>query len=168
MSRILERARSAGNGGALYRDFPMMLAPQLRIIFADLNARQGPDCLQLLGRSGPHGFATAMILSALGVPRETIVKDYHLSTQYRRPEFEMPRIDPAAFPGNPVTQFFASYQNPRGVTKPQPLYDKDGSSYLDSAFAEIEAKWGSVDAYLNQQVGVSAKHIAALRADYLE
>ena len=168
MAQILDRTRTTGNGGALYRDFPTMLAPQLRIIFADLKRDRGPIAYNCSAGQDRTGFATAMILSALGVPRETIIKDYHLSTQYRRPEFEMPRIDPAAFPGNPVAQVFARYQDPHGVTKPQPLYDPDGSSYLDSAFAEIEAKWGSVDGYLDKELGVSATDIAALRADYLE
>lgn len=55
------------------------------------------------------GFASAVILSALGVPREIIVRDYHLSSEYRRPEFEMTKFDPAAFPDNAAAKMFAAY-----------------------------------------------------------
>lgn len=158
----------AGNGGQLYRNFPTMLAPQMKILFAMLERGEGPVVYNCSAGQDRTGFATAMILSALGVPRETIFKDYHLSTQYRHPEFEMPKINAEAFPDNAMAQFMARGHGAAAMRKPQPLYDPDGTSLLSSAFDEIDRKWGSVEAYLDQVVGVSAEDIASLRAQYLD
>jgi protein-tyrosine phosphatase len=112
------------------------------------------------------GFASAMILSALGVPRATILADYLLSTQYRHPEFEMPPIDPAQHPGDPVAQIFA--QGAGKVRKPGPLYGADGQPYLTFSFAEIDRRWGSTDAYLKSELGIGPVELAILRQRYLQ
>ena len=111
--------------------------------------------------------ATALVLSALGTPRDVILADYHLSTLDRRPENEMPKIDPARYPGNALADYFAKAQA-KGVSKPRPLYDANGVAYLQQTFDEIDARWGSVDAYLDQVLGVGPHDIARLRALYLE
>lgn len=166
MAGILERSRS-GLGGALYRDFPTMLAPQLRIVFNQLKRGEGPIAYNCSAGQDRTGFATAMILAALGVPRETILEDYHLSTDYRRPEFEQPPIQAAAYPDNAVIQQLAQGQARRAGYKPRPLFDQDGKSLLLSAFAEVDEKYGSVEGYLERELGVSAADIGALRANYL-
>jgi len=168
MLEVFSHMGARGNGGDLYRNFPKMLAPQLRILFSMLKRDEGPVVYNCSAGQDRTGFATALILSALGVPRETILKDYHLSTQFRHPEFEMPRINAAAFPDNAFAQFLARGQDAAEMHKAQPLYDPDGSSFLSSAFDEVDQKWGSVDAYLEQEIGVSAEDIARMRADYLE
>lgn len=166
-------AIGVGGGGAfqmgdVYARLPLTMAPQLRQIFAKLLRDEGPLAYNCSAGQDRTGFATAVVLSALGTPYPVIVEDYHLSTQYRRPEFELPRIDSAQFPGNPVAQFFAQMQNdPRGM-KPQPLKTADGQAYLDFAFAELGRKWGGVDGYLRQEIGLSAKDIASLRARYTQ
>ncbi len=109
-----------------------------------------------------------MILSALGVPRDVILADYHLSTRLRRPEWEMPRIDAAAHANNPVALMFAKFQQNPATATPQPLKTADGTAFLAFAFDEIERNWGSVDSYLVQEAGVSKLDLAALRARYLE
>lgn len=156
------------NGSAIYRNFPSMLAPQLRIVFGILKRQDGPIEYNCSAGQDRTGFTTAMILSALGVPRETILQDYHLSTAYRQPQFEMPRIDPARYPGNPVAQMFAHYQDNPAMAKAQPLKEADGTAFLSGAFDEIDEKWGSVDAYLEQEVGVTAQDRAELRRLYLQ
>jgi len=156
------------NGAALYRNFPSMLAPQMRVLFDALKRREGPIEYNCSAGQDRTGFATALILSALGVPRETILKDYQLSTHYRQPKFEMPHIDPAAHANNPVAQMFAQYQDNPAMAKAQPLIEADGTPFLKGALDEIDAKWGSVENYLRQEVGVSAVDIAALRGTYLE
>ena len=156
------------NGADVYRNFPRMFAPQLRVIFADLLRRQAPLVYNCSAGQDRTGFVTAIILSALGVRRDVIVADYELSTRYRRPEYEMPALDPAAHPGDPVVQYFASYQRRPNWRTPDPLVDAQGQPFLAGAFQEIESKWGSVEAYLRQEVGVSAADIATLRRLYLE
>jgi protein-tyrosine phosphatase len=156
------------NGVDTYRNFPLFLAPQLRIIFAQMLGGQTPLAYNCSAGQDRTGFATAMILSALGVSRETIIADYHLSTKYRRPEFEMPMIDAAAHPGDAAAQMFAAYQQNPAWRTPTPLQDADGRPFLAGAFAEIETKWGSVDAYLEKEIGVSAADLKRLRRLYLE
>jgi beta-lactamase class A len=72
----------------------------------------------------------------------------------------VPPINAAAFPDNQVAQFFARNQSAAAGGKPQPLYTPDGKSLLLDAFAAIDTKYGSVDAYLEKEVGVTAADIA--------
>lgn len=172
MSAIIHAMRPAAgqsapaNGSALYRSMPDMLAPQMRILFDRLLAKQGPLVYNCSAGQDRTGFASALILSALGVPREVIVADYHLSTGYRRPEYEMAQFDPAAFPDNIAAKLFAHAGS--AARKAAPLREADGTAFLTAAFDEIDRRYGSVPAYLDKVVGVSAVDIAALRAAYLE
>jgi len=156
------------NGIELYRNFPVFLAPQLKIVFDDLIRKQVPMVYHCSAGQDRTGFTSAMILSALGVPRATITADYHLSTAYRQPENELPPISEELAKANPVAGMFASYQKSGAYSQAQPLKEADGRAFLDGAFAEIDARWGSVDAYLEQQVGLTKGDLAMLRATYLE
>jgi protein-tyrosine phosphatase len=153
------------NMPTLYRNFPELLKPQLRMIFADMLRGEVPLAYNCSAGQDRTGFATAMILSALGVPRATILADYLLSTQYRHPEFEMPPIDPAQHPGDPVAQMFAQAGKAR---KPGPLYGADGQPYLTFTFAEIDRRWGSTDGYLKSELGIGPVELAILRQRYLQ
>jgi protein-tyrosine phosphatase len=155
------------NGADLYHQFPTFLAPQLRLIFDHLLHRSTPIVYNCSAGQDRTGFVTAIVLSSLGVPRDQIVADYYLSTQYRRPEFEMPHLDPAAHPGDPTARMFAASQQRPDWKTPQPLHDDQGP-FLRGAFAEIDAKWGSVDAYLAKEIGVSAADLVTLRRTYLQ
>lgn len=155
------------NGSALYRGLPALLTPHLRLVFDRLLDERRPLAFNCSAGQDRTGFVTAMILAALGVPRETIVADYLLSTSYRRPQFEMPRLDPARVGDDPVARMFAAYQTPAAMT-PTPLVEADGTPFLAGAFAEIEARYGSVDAYLEQAAGLTPARRKALRAFYLE
>lgn len=168
MADLFRRAGSGQmhNGTDVYHAFPELLAPQLRLIFDHLLHRTTtPIAYNCSAGQDRTGFATAMVLSALGVRREAIVEDYYLSTQDRRPAFELPKLDPAA--QDPVERQFAAYQQRPDWNKPQPLKDA-GGPFLRGAFDEIDAKWGSVDAYLQKEVGVGPVEIAALRRAYLQ
>lgn len=148
----------------LYRGFPEMLAPQLRMIFADMLRGDVPIAYNCSAGQDRTGFASAMILTALGVPRATILADYLRSTQDRHPEFEVPPIDPAQHPGDPVAQMFAQAGH---VRKPAPLLTTDGQPYLTISFAAIELKWGSTNGYLHDELGIGPVQLATLRQRYL-
>lgn len=156
------------NGVNLYHRLPASLAPQLRILFGILKRGEGPVEYNCSAGQDRTGFTTAMVLSALGVPRETIIKDYLLSTQYRQPRFELPPIDAKAHADNPVALMFASFQNAPGADKAQPLVEADGTPFLTGALDEIQTRWGSVEAYLEQEVGVTAADRELLRRTYLQ
>lgn len=163
-----EAPLSMDRAGQLYRAFPTMLKPQMKVLFSTLLRDEGPMVYNCSAGQDRTGFATALILSALGVPRETIIADYHLSTAYRRPQWEMPKLNPEAYPTMPGVAYFAQFQKDPATMAPKPLYDSQQKSLLAYAFDEIDAKWGSVDAYLDKELGVGPAQIAQLRAEYLE
>lgn len=151
---------------SVYRGLPTLMLPQLRQIMTKLLREEVPLAYNCSAGQDRTGFVTAILLSALGTDRNTIVADYHLSTTYRHPEFEMPHLDPAAHPGDQVVELFARFQSDPQASKPTPLKTADGKPFLDFAFAEIDAKWGSVDGYLSKAVGLSEADLAKLRASY--
>lgn len=155
------------NGSAIYRGFPTLLAPHLRLVFDRVLNERGALAYNCSAGQDRTGFVTAMILSALGVPRATIMADYQLSTQLRRPQFEMPRLDPAVVANDPVARMFAGYQTPQAAA-PTPLVEADGTPFLAGAFAEIEARYGTVEAYLEREAGLTPARRKALQAAYLE
>jgi len=159
---------SLGGGmEATYRGFPTLMAPQLRQIFAKLLRSEQPLAYNCSAGQDRTGFVSAMILSALGTPRDEVFADYHLTTALRKPENEMPPIDPALAAANPVAAMFASYQK-EPHPKPTPLFTAEGKSFLSFSLAEIEEKWGSIDQYLAIEIGLTKADIARLRLLYTE
>jgi protein-tyrosine phosphatase len=167
MLTMIKPGEPMRNGSDLYRNFPAFLAPHLRVLFATLLQGGGPVAYNCSAGQDRTGFATAMVLSALGVPRDTVIQDYLLSTQLRHPQYEMPPIDPALHKDNPVAQMFAGHGQPGTARQPQPLVEADGRPFLVGALDEIEHKWGSVDAYLEQEIGLGKADVAKLRSLYL-
>ena len=127
----------------------------VRTLRHELLERDGPVAYNCSAGQDRTGFATALILSALGVPRDTIYADYHLSTTYRRPEWEMPKLDATQADSNPAVALFARYQSDPGYRTPKPLLTPDNKPLLAFAFEEIEAKYGSVEAYLDNDGNVT-------------
>ncbi len=80
----------------------------------------------------------------------------------------MPRIDVTKFPDNAAAQLFSRYQDNPAAMTPSPLQEADGTPFLKGAFDEIDAKWGSVDAYLEKEAGVTKIDLARLKLLYLE
>lgn len=151
-----------------YRAFPTELAPQMRIIMERMVAGDSPLLYNCSAGQDRTGFVSAVILEALGVPRETIYQDYLLSTPSRRPQWELPPISDAMAEESPVAAFFAKMQKSGAGKKANALTAADGTPFLAYAFQEIDSRWGSVEAYLEKQVGVTPAQIAALRANYLK
>lgn len=152
------------SASTLYRDFLTVLAREYGAVFHELLSRTGPIVYNCTAGQDRTGIATALILSALGVSRETILHDFHLSTGYRHPENEMPLVDPTKHPGNPAAELFVKARQ----AKPAPLYSTEGHSLLVDTFDEIHARWGSFDLYLEQVLGIDSGQLTALRAYYLE
>lgn len=168
MMDMLDLKALPRNGSEAYRNFPRFLAPQMRILFSMLVRGEGPLAYNCSAGQDRTGFATALILSALGVPREAIIKDYLLSTASRRPQYELPQIDPALYKDNPVAQLLGHMQKSGAWAHAEPLMDANGTPFLAGALAEIDAKWGSVDNYLRQEIGLTDEQLATLRGTYLE
>ncbi len=151
-----------------YRNFPTMLKPQLTLLFDTLLAEDAPVLVNCSAGQDRTGVASAVVLSLLGVERETILEDYLLSTQYRRPAVERGDVDLAvAAQTNAFAAMMLQYSSMEGEHA-APLLMPDGTPYLHYALDEIETTWGSVEAYAEQELGVDAADVATLRARYLE
>lgn len=154
--------------GNLYAGMARLVGPQFRSIFRRLLAADGAVMYHCSAGQDRTGVASALILSALGVDRETIIADYHQSTEWRRPQWEMPDVDPAAYPDNPIVQYYAAARRRPGGPRAEPLYTPDGQSHLVQFFAHIDATYGGVEGYLQQELGIGPADIARLRELYLE
>lgn len=166
--RKLMAGMSSGNGEYAYRGMGKALAPQYRTIFRRLLTDDGATLYHCSAGQDRTGIASALILSALGVPRETILADYHLSTKLRRPQFEMPPLNPADWPGNPIVPYYVAGQAKPGGAKAEPLYSPKGVSHLVQFFEIIDQEYGSVEGYLQKELGITALDILQLKKSYLD
>ncbi|WP_243442603.1 tyrosine-protein phosphatase [Sandarakinorhabdus sp. AAP62] len=161
------RAAQTPAMGSVYGNFPTLMAPHLKLIFNRMLGDGTPLAFNCSAGQDRTGFVAAMILTALGVPQNVIIEDYHLTTKVRQPQFEMPRIDPAQAANDPVAMMFASYQRPERAT-PTPLMDAQGKSFLSFALEAAAARHGSIDAYLEIEAGLTPARRRALQDRYLE
>ncbi|MEU5341826.1 MULTISPECIES: tyrosine-protein phosphatase [unclassified Streptomyces] len=101
------------------------------------------------------GISIAVTLLALGVEREAIVADYLESNATHR-RYKVQR-----------SKSSASTHSPEVMELLSPLFDAR-AEYLQAAFDTIEEKWGGVDAYLEQGLGVTPEVRERLRERFLD
>ena len=165
---MLANMRSgAGADRPLYAGTERTLAPQYRMLFQRLLADDGAVLFHCSAGQDRTGIGAALVLSALGVRRDDIIEDYHLSTNLRHPEFEMPRLDPAEFPGNPMVALYAAAQARPGGMRAEPLFDPGGRSHIAEFLDYLDAEYGGPDRYLERELGIGASEISRLRRIYL-
>jgi protein-tyrosine phosphatase len=144
----------------LVRDFTAQFGGLLRALSDAANRPLVFHCTQGKDRAG---FGSAMVLSALGVPWETVVEDYLLSNHFRKEANDkmlgMIR-NFAASQGGPDGEEIA-FSRVEGL-----LYVKEKS--LRAAHAEIIERHGSVETFLVDGLGCSSEGLQQLRDDLLE
>jgi protein-tyrosine phosphatase len=129
----------------LYRALPREHALSYRIIFERLLAGKAPLLLHCAAGKDRTGVGAALILSALDVPRELILADYVMTAEVADFDRILSR-HAARFPRELLAPLLAS--------EPE---------YLLTAFAEIEREHGSVDAFLEDQLGIGSPERRRLR-----
>ncbi|MEJ2410628.1 MAG: tyrosine-protein phosphatase [Novosphingobium sp.] len=154
---------SKGNGENMYSGMEKMLAPQFRSLFRRLIADEGAVIYHCSAGQDRTGIATALLYDVLGVDRETILRDYHLSTELRRPQWEMPQVDPKDYPDNPIVQMYMAHGKDQPM-KANPLYTPSGASYLAQFFTYLDRTYGGSEGYLKQALGMTDADIAKLRS----
>ncbi len=97
-----------------------------------------------------------MVLSALGVARETILEDYMLTDQFFEQSCDM-------MIGTGGAGLFSKVD--RAVWEPLMRVHPD---YLNAMFDQVQESHGSVERYLNEQLGVDQEQIERLRTQLLE
>jgi protein-tyrosine phosphatase len=109
------------------------------------------------------GTATAILLSALGVPWETIRNDYLLSNVYRKDEIER-RISELR---DMASEKQGIPPNEVDMTNINAFYILE-ASYIDATLDEISRVYGSMENYLHKGLGLTDKEIEKLREALLE
>lgn len=133
-------------------------AEHFRDVFQALLKGEGPVLYHCSAGKDRTGVTTALVLTALGVPRDTVVADYLLSNRY----YTMPADTAGQRPGSAETSFFTRL--PPDVAR---VFAGVEPEYLQAVFTEIDRRHGGVEAYL-QTVGVGPAELIRLRATYLE
>jgi protein-tyrosine phosphatase len=149
--QMLERMRG------IYRKLPFEQAPSYRHLFSMLIAGKVPLLFNCSAGKDRTGVAAALILAALGVPRETIVHDYLLSNEAAEGLSAMMQERDTRY----ARLLAADPDALRPVLRAE-------ISYLDMAFDEIDRAYGGLEAYLEQHLGVDAAGRAALREHLLD
>ncbi len=147
-----ERVRAALAEG--YRGMPKALAPSFRQLFASLAAPQsGAVVVNCTAGKDRTGIATALVLTALGVPYETVREDFLLSNAAARQQFHSGVTMPPAMAKIPQESLLM-------------LAGVDGA-WLDAAFDQMRKDRGSIDGWLEAELGVGPAQIAALKRNML-
>ncbi len=141
---------------ATYRSFPVDHLDRWQRIFRRL---ENPDSLPFLvhctAGKDRTGFISALVLLALGVPEQTVYEDYLATNQYR------------ASYNNMILRWAPLYSLFRTDEKDlRPLLDAR-AEYLEASLQEIKNRWGSVDVYLEDAIGLTDEKREALRANLL-
>jgi protein-tyrosine phosphatase len=133
--------------------FPAKYKP----MFDELLALDGSQALLFHCTAGKDrtGIGAALVLSALGVDRQTILKDYAATDVYWQAgrEQSLQRMAQAGMSAAAVEAY-----RPLMAANP---------AYLAGTFASIDKQYGSVDKFLASQMDLTPKKLAALRAKYL-
>ena len=109
------------------------------------------------------GTATAILLSALGVPWETVREDYLLSNTYRQEEID-----------HRLGQLRDLYAENNGIsrddvdtTNMDAFYILQGA-YIDAALEQAVEDYGSMEGYIRQGLGLSDEEIEKLQEQLLD
>jgi len=109
------------------------------------------------------GTAAAILLSALGVPWETVREDYLLSNEYRKEEVakrvEQLRELAAKNQGIPADRVDMANINAFYILQPD---------YIDASLEEAVKQYGSMDKYIRDGLGITKEEIKSLRDALLE
>jgi protein-tyrosine phosphatase len=141
-----------------YAGMPGFLAPAIGELASVL---EGPETAPVLvhctAGKDRTGVVIAVLLTALGAEREAVLADYLRSDRFYG------------------TAEIAGYMVDVGAVDPGvelPLEVLAGFSsrpeYLESSFAAIESRWGSLEAYLEEAAGIDAARLERLRERLVE
>jgi len=119
----------------IYRLFAIEHAPAYRLLFSSLvDGAVFPLAFHCTAGKDRTGVAAALVLSALGVPRDTIFEDYLLTNDY----WDAPTDLLANLSGDVRSAVLEAHPE-----------------YLEAAFGAIVARFGSVENYLHDAMGLT-------------
>ena len=130
-----------------YRAFVNDNAAAFAALFEHLLASDAPLVFHCTAGKDRTGFAAALILLALGVPRPVVMQDYLLTN-------ELLRMDSAPAYGiaPEIMQVLWRVQ----------------TEFLDAALHAVDADHGGLEAYLRRELGLSPVALRELQTLYLQ
>jgi protein-tyrosine phosphatase len=152
-------AKSRGVMIGFYRQLPKEHAASFRQMFAFLAEGKVPLAFNCSAGKDRTGMAAALVLTLLGVPRETVVADYALSDDLVDYKAQI------AAGANSTSPYAALARLPWEVVEPLLASDP---AYIESALDAIAAEHGSVDAFIAGELGVTPEMKRAIIANLTE
>ena len=153
----LRQMNAAQARAAMAATYPAMLhsfAGQYRRMFAELLAGHAPLAFHCTAGKDRTGLAAALLLTALGVPRHTVIEDYLLTNT---------TLDSAAMLKGAGSGGMAALPAP--VLAAMLAADR---SYIEAALHALDTRPGGVDGYFRDELMLSTGDIRQLRTLYLE
>ena len=157
-----KKANAALGGGKIekmftdaYREFISLPSAKAsyRTLFQSLADRDNlPAVFHCTTGKDRTGWAAAALLTLLGVPRETVMADFMRTNEYTLPQFK-PVIDEFVAAGGERAIAEAVF----GV-KPE---------YLEASFDEMHKRYGTIQRYFSEGLGIDASGQKALRKLYV-
>jgi len=141
----------------LYRRFPEEQHAGIAATFRLLLGGQVPFLVNCTAGKDRTGVACALLLSALGVPREIVRRDYALTETLHDPADKL-------FRSNTQHAVVRAETN-RDVWHAMMRSDP---AYIDATFEELDRKHGGLEPYLASAFGIGAPELARLRELLLE
>jgi protein-tyrosine phosphatase len=161
------REQAVASFSDAYIDMTDFLAPNYRDMFANLVAGNKPLAVNCTAGKDRTGVATALILSALGVPRHTIIADYALSDKYVPASFylkQMRSAQPSSDGSMSENERKFMSQLPEEVLLVIMGSDPD---VMRRTLALIDVTYGSPINMIKSKYGVTDTDLAKLRQIYL-
>ncbi|UCB51328.1 MAG: tyrosine-protein phosphatase [Deltaproteobacteria bacterium] len=138
-----------------YREFVSLPSAKLefRKLFLALgDQKKLPALFHCTTGKDRTGWAAAALLTLLGVPKDKVVEDYLRSNDYILPAYKKAIDAFVAGGGDPAI--------PRAILGVK-------KEYLNAAFDEMQKKYGSIEKYFSDGLGIDAARQKALRDLYL-
>ncbi len=148
-----------------YVGFLDLLTPHYTDMFARLAAGETPLAFNCSAGKDRTGMASALVLSVLGVPRETIIADYALTQVYTPPAFYRKQMAQGA-----ATSGLTAQQAQAFARMPPEVLDVIMGSdpeVMRRALAVVDRKHGGPIALTKARFGLTDGKIAAMRKTYL-
>ena len=142
----LTRAQVVGHMQDTYRGFVRHNTHRYASLFGHLLESDDPLVFHCTAGKDRTGFAAALVLLALGVSRDDVMRDYLLTNQRLKPKTEWKGLAPDV----------ASV-----LYRVQP-------EFLDAAFDVVQQQYGGVESYLREGLGLREVELSRLRELYLE
>lgn len=152
----LDSERLAGFMCEINREFAIEHAPSYKAMFSSLlnEDRGSASLVHCTAGKDRTGFAAAMVLAAIGVPRQVIMQDYMLTAKYFSIDREISRV-----------QKKYAWDGASDALRPM-LEVRE--SYLDAAFDAIGDGFSDLDAYLFEVLGMGKPECNDLKEKYLQ